>query len=371
MQRQDTKNTAGAIAAVFDFRGEITDIRPFGNGHINSTFRITCEDGAGTRQYILQRINGRVFKDPVKVMKNIIAVTSYLRDIISKAGGDPARETMNLIKTRDGGDYYFDGDGECWRAFAFIRNTVSLDMPETENDFYQSAIAFGNFQRMLIDYPADTLYETIPDFHNTPVRYENFLLSLQKDASGRAANCVPETEFIKERVPFMSVLEDRFADGSLVKRVTHNDTKLNNVMLDKDTREAVCVIDLDTIMPGYSVNDFGDSIRFGASTAAEDEPDLDKVHFDLRLFETYAKGFLTGCGGSLSDTELHLLPAAAKLMTLECGMRFLTDYIDGDVYFKTAYPEHNLIRCRTQFKLVSEMERKYAQMERIIGKYTK
>ncbi len=363
--------SAGAAEAVkfFDFRGSIIDFRPFGNGHINDTYLVRFRYGGKTVKYIMQRINNGVFKNPEQVMSNIINVTSFLRNQIIDAGGDPERETLNVIKTKDGKGFYIDGYGSFWRAFVFIADAVSLDLPEDDNDFYQSAVAFGNFQHRLGSFPANELFETIPDFHNTPVRYDNLIKAIERNASGRADNAKAEIEFAKERREFTNILEDSFAKGLIPKRVTHNDTKMNNVMLDKDTREPVCVVDLDTIMPGYSVNDFGDSIRFGASTAAEDEKDLSKVHFDIGLFETYTRGFLKGCGGSLTQNEIMLLPVGAKMMTLECGMRFLTDYIDGDAYFKTAYEEHNLVRCRTQFKLVSEMEEQWDAMQKIVEKY--
>ena len=363
--------SAGAAEAVkfFDFRGSIIDFRPFGNGHINDTYLVRFRYGGKTVKYIMQRINNGVFKNPEQVMSNIINVTSFLRNQIIDAGGDPERETLNVIKPKDGKGYYIDGYGSFWRAFVFIADAVSLDLPEDDNDFYQSAVAFGNFQHRLGSFPANELFETIPDFHNTPVRYDNLIKAIERNASGRADNAKAEIEFAKERREFTNILEDSFAKGLIPKRVTHNDTKMNNVMLDKDTREPVCVVDLDTIMPGYSVNDFGDSIRFGASTAAEDEKDLSKVHFDIGLFETYTRGFLKGCGGSLTQNEIMLLPVGAKMMTLECGMRFLTDYIDGDAYFKTAYEEHNLVRCRTQFKLVSEMEEQWDAMQKIVEKY--
>lgn len=360
---------AADAVKLFDFKGSLIDLRSYGNGHINDTFLVRFRFGGKTNKYILQRINEGVFKAPEQVMSNVISVTTYLRNIIIDAGGDPDRETLNVIKTKDGQGYYIDGYGSVWRAFIFISDAVSLDLPEDENDFYQSAVAFGEFQRLLKDYPAESLYETIPNFHNTPMRYENFLKSLERNASGRAGNCAAEIEFVKAREDFMSVLENSHRAGKLPKRVTHNDTKMNNVMLDKDTREPVCVVDLDTIMPGYSVNDFGDSIRFGASTAAEDERDLNKVHFNLKLFETYTRGFLKGCGGTLSKSEIDLLPEGAKMMTLECGMRFLTDYIDGDVYFKTSCEDHNLVRCRTQFKLLQEMEAHWDEMKQIVSKY--
>lgn len=363
--------SAGAAEAVkcFDYRGTLVDFRPFGNGHINDTYMVRYRYGGRIVKYILQRINKDVFKNPEQVMANIIGVTSFLRNMIIDVGGDPERETLNVIKTKDGKGYYVDGYGDYWRSFIFIADAVSLDLPEDDNDFYQSAVAFGNFQHQLATYPAEELYEVIPDFHNTPKRYDNFLKSVERNASGRAQNAEAEIEFVKNRKDFTTILEDNHDKGLLPKRVTHNDTKMNNVMLDKDTREPVCVVDLDTIMPGYSVNDFGDSIRFGASTAAEDERDLNKVHFDINLFETYTRGFLKGCGGTLTQNEIMLLPEGAKMMTLECGMRFLSDYIDGDVYFKTSSEDHNLVRCRTQFKLVEEMEQQWDAMKKIVEKY--
>lgn len=357
-----------AISA-FDFWGTLVDFRSFGNGHINDTFMVRFRFQGKIRKYIIQRINSHVFKNPDQVMSNIMNVTRYIRQIVIENGGDPERETLNVIKTKDKKGYYIDGYGNYWRAFVFICDAVSLELPEDENDFYQSAVAFGSFQKLLSDYPAESLYEIIPDFHNTPVRYENFLKSLEKNASGRADNALEEIEFVKARKDFTPILEDAHKSGKLPKRVTHNDTKINNVMLDKDTREPICVVDLDTIMPGYSVNDFGDSIRFGASTAAEDERDLNKVHFNIKLFETYTRGFLKGCGGTLTESEIILLPEGAKMMTLECGMRFLTDYIDGDIYFKTKCEDHNLVRCRTQFKLVKEMEEHWDEMKKIVAKY--
>lgn len=369
MKRNNSSVNVNDAIKAFDFEGNLVDFRPFGNGHINDTYLIRFRSKGKTKKYILQRINHAVFKNPEQVMSNVIGVTEYLREEIIKNGGDPERETLNVIKTIDNKAFYIDGYGNYWRSFLFIGDAVSLELPEDDNDFYQSAVAFGNFQRQLGNYSTEKLYETIKDFHNTPVRYQNFLNSLKNNASGRADNVIKEIEFVKAREEFTNILEESFAKGILPKRVTHNDTKINNVMLDKDTREPVCVVDLDTIMPGYSVNDFGDSIRFGASTAAEDERDLDKVHFDIGLFETYTRGFLKGCGGTLTEQEIMLLPEGAKMMTLECGMRFLTDYIDGDTYFKTNCKDHNLVRCRTQFKLVEEMEQQWDEMKKIVQKY--
>ncbi len=369
MARTKSDVSIGEVISKFQFSGSLKYYREYGNGHINDTYLVRFDDDGKKVKYILQRINKNIFKKPEQVMMNILGVTTHLKKKISEYGGDPERETLTVIKTCNGKPFFVDGYGDYWRAFVFITDSVSLELPEDENDFYQSAVAFGTFQKMLADYPADTLFETIPNFHNTPVRYQTFLASVEKNASGRADNVKEEIEFVKARAEFMSVLEDSHKNGILPLKVTHNDTKINNVMLDKDTREPVCVVDLDTIMPGYSVNDFGDSIRFGASTAVEDEKDLSKVHFDVHLFETYTRGFLHGCEGTLTDGELSLLPEGAKMMTLECGMRFLTDYIDGDTYFKTAYDDHNLVRCRTQFRLVSEMEQHWDEMKSIVEKY--
>ncbi len=353
--------TISAFSA-FDTDVTVTGAAPYGNGHINDTFLVTARYADGSpKRYILQSINTNVFKKPHEVMHNIEKVTSFLRTRESDE-----RRVMSLVKTRDGGAYHTDADGRCWRLYDFIEDSICLDLPESTEDFYQSAVAFGQFQNYLNEFPVSELFETIPNFHNTPDRYRKFLEAVEADKCGRAASVSGEIEFVKERAEFYSVLFDAEKEGKLPFRVTHNDTKINNVMLDAATRTALCVIDLDTIMPGFSVNDFGDSIRFGASTAAEDEKDLSKVWMDLDLFEAYAKGFLKGAGGLLTADEIMLLPEGAKMMTIECGMRFLTDYLEGDTYFKTKYPEHNLDRCHTQFKLVADMEQKWEHMKAIV-----
>lgn len=342
----------------FDLKDEIKYCEPYGNGHINSTFLVTTESG---KRYILQAVNTYVFKEPEKVMSNIYKVTDFLKDKT-----DDPRNVMELVKLKNGEIFYRDGSERFWRLYDFIEDSICLELPENEFDFYQCAVAFGDFQKKLNDFPVEELFETIPDFHNTPKRYKDFLEAVENNYSGRADMVAAEIEFIKSRKDFYSVLYDNNAKGLLPFRVTHNDTKSNNVMLDKDTHKALCVIDLDTIMPGFSVTDFGDAIRFGASTAAEDEKDLSKVSMNLNLFESYAKGFLEGCGGLLDESEIMLLPEGAKMMTIECGMRFLTDYLNGDTYFKTSYADHNLDRCRTQLKLVEDMEQKWSQMKQII-----
>ncbi len=353
--------------------GEPQECVPFGNGHINDTFRVICRaDGVGgkTHSYILQKINREVFTDPEALMENVCAVTDWLKSKIRENGGDVERETLNLIPTRDGRMYLTDADGECWRVSLFIDGAVSYDLVEKDEDFYQSAVAFGHFQQMLSDFPAETLHETICRFHDTPDRFRKFEEALKADSCGRAKSVSKECSFILERRELAHALTDRLRDGSLPLRVTHNDTKLNNVMFDLKTGKAICVVDLDTVMPGLSLYDFGDSIRFGASTAAEDEQDLSKVSCSLRLFETYVKGYLEGCGGSLTDAEVELLPMGAILMTFECGIRFLTDYLEGDHYFKIHREGQNLDRARTQLKLVADMEEKLPRMREIVGRYS-
>lgn len=342
----------------FPLRGKVIYAERYGCGHINDTYAIACDSGC---MYILQRVNSRIFTRPDLLMENIAAVTSFL----SERTEDP-RGCLHLVPTKDGKNSFIDSEGEHWRLFPFVDNSICLQKAETKEEFRQSAIAFGRFQKELAEFPAAKLHEPIANFHNTPDRYRQFHEALEEDPMGRAASCRPEIEFYLAREGEAGCIVDRLADGRLPLRVTHNDTKLNNVMLDYDSRTALCVIDLDTIMPGSSLYDFGDSIRFGAATAAEDEQDLSKVSMDPELYRTFAEGFLSACGDSLTETEIAMLPIGAKMMTLECGLRFLTDYLKGDTYFKTSRQGQNLDRSRTQMKLVADMEEKMPLMENII-----
>ena len=310
-----------------------------------------------------------IFKDPVGLMENVGGVTSWLRKKIIANGGDPERETLTIVKSQENLPYFRDSKGEYWRVYLFIEGATSYDAVKDDNDFYQSAVSFGHFQRLLADYPAETLHETIKDFHNTPDRLEKFKKAVREDICGRTASVQKEINFILEREELTHALYDLQQEGKLPLRVTHNDTKLNNIMIDDETGKGICVIDLDTVMPGLAAHDFGDSVRFGASTAAEDEKDLSKVSCDLHLFEVYAKGFIEGCGGALTDLEIETLPLGAILMTFENGIRFLTDYLEGDHYFKIHREGHNLDRCRTQLTLVKDMQEKLPQMNEIIKKY--
>lgn len=353
----------------FEFQGWNVSCERYGSGHINDTFLVVNEADEKEYRYILQRMNHDIFKDPVSLMKNVEGVTKFLREKIIANGGDPERETLNLVKTRDDGYYFVDSDRNYWRAYYFIGDATCYNLVEKPEDFYQSGKAFGHFQRLLSDYPAKELSETIPNFHNTPVRFETFQQAVKDDVCKRAALVQDEIQFVMDRAEDMTAAQSMLEDGRLPLRVTHNDTKLNNIMIDDATREAVCIIDLDTIMPGLSIFDFGDSIRFGANTAEEDETDLSKVSLSLPLFDVYTKGFLEGCQGKLTEAEVKMLPMGAKLMTLECGMRFLTDFLQGDTYFKIHRENHNLDRTRTQFGLVADMEKKWADMEATVKKY--
>ena len=353
----------------FDIPGRFVECVPCGNGHINDTYMVTFEEEDGRCRYSLQHMNRSVFKDPVSLMNNILHVTAYLKEQIRSQGGDPQRETLDFVCTKTGEPYFVDSYGEYWRAYHFVEDAYALEEISNPQDFYESAVAFGHFQRMLADFPADSLTETIAGFHDTKARFAAFEQAVAADVCHRAEGVQQEIRFVRDRYDVACVLGDLLEAGKLPLRVTHNDTKSNNVLIDKATGRGLCVIDLDTVMPGLAVNDFGDSIRFGASTGAEDEKDLSKIWCDLELYETYMKGFVEGCGGTLTDMEIECLPVGARVMTYECGMRFLTDYLSGDTYFKTAYPTHNLDRARTQFKLVWDMEQKWEKMQAIAEKY--
>ena len=345
-------------AYAFRLNGQPVECIEFGHGHINSTYKLTTDTG---NEYIMQRINKYVFKDPVKVMANASAVTNFLRG----RNPDP-RSALHYIPTLQGLYYHRDQDGEFWRLYDFVGG-FCLDAPESDADFYESALAFGRFQHLLSDFPADTLYETIPNFHNTPDRFRQLKDSIAANLVGRKASAQDLIDYALSLEEKGSMLQKMLDNGELPLRVTHNDTKLNNVLLDRDTRKSLCVLDLDTVMPGLSAHDFGDSIRFGAATAAEDEPDCSKMKLDLHLFEVYTRGFMEAAS-SLTEKEIEVLPWGALTMTVEVGIRFLKDYLDGDLYFKTAYENHNLIRARAQLALAKDMIDKFDHMNAIVEK---
>ena len=356
--------------AAWDFGGELVGAVRYGHGHINDTFCVHTQPGEDPcRRFILQRLSSAAFKHPEQVMANISGVTAYLGERLASEGGNPARETLTVLRTAAGELYYTDSEGSVWRCYPFIEGTVCLQNAETPELFAASGRAFGRFQRELSGYDAGTLYETIPRFHDTEDRLAKLRAAVAADSVGRVAEVGPELEFVEGRAADCSVALEALRAGRLPLRVTHNDTKLNNVLIDRASGEGVCVIDLDTVMPGLSINDFGDSIRFGANDNEEDEPDQSRVRFNLGLYEVYTRAFLEGAGGALTDAELDYLPWGAKLMTLECGIRFLTDYLEGDHYFHIQRPQQNLDRARTQFTLVKGMEDSWDEMRAIVDRY--
>ena len=345
------------IAGHFPIEGKAVKVSQIKSGHINQTFLITTDTGS---RYILQWINQYVFPNVDALMNNMAAISAFLRQ-----REDGKMAMISYIDTKDGQTYYDDGQGGAWRIYRFVDNSICLQRAETAEDFYQSARGFGGFQYALRDFPAEQLEETIVDFHNTVDRYQKFRDAIEADACGRLKEVEAEVDFALAREERACRLHHKRERGELPVRATHNDTKINNVLLDKDSRETICVIDLDTVMPGLSAYDFGDAIRFGASTAAEDETDLDKVSLNLKYFQAFTRGFLEACP-SLTEAEVKALAQGAYTMTIECGIRFLTDYLMGDKYFAIDREKHNLDRCRTQFKLVRDMEQKWEQMEAIV-----
>ncbi len=355
------------IINAFPSFGKYKGYKPVSEGHINDTYIVEYENENGeSSRYLLQRINVNVFKKPLELMENVEAVTAFLRGKIKEQGGDPMRETLTVYSAKDGKNHYMAADGGCWRMYNFVEDTFSISTLTNSEDFKNSAITFGNFQNLLVEFPIETLHDTIPNFHNTPSRFNDLKEAVNNNLSGRRDNALSEIEFALAREKDCSVITDLLGTEHVPLRVTHNDTKLNNVLFDNKTKKGICVVDLDTVMPGSALYDFGDSIRFGANTAAEDETDLSKVSLSLEYFKSYVDGYLDSVGKNLTEDELNLLAFSAKLMTFECGMRFLGDYINGDVYFKIDYPEHNLVRARTQFELVADIEKKYDQMQQIV-----
>jgi hypothetical protein len=359
----------GHIFGHFAIDGRFLAAEPYGTGHINDTYLGRFETVGGVSSYIHQRINRKVFHRPEQVMENIQRVTCHLRERITADGGDPERESLTLVPTWGGVPFHIDDSGDCWRTYRFIPGARTYDELQEPRQIYEAARAFGRFQRQLADLPGPRLHETIARFHYTPRRLADFLAALDRDSENRAKDVRPEIDFVLARCDHASVLTDLLERGELPERITHNDTKLNNVMLDDKTGEAICVIDLDTVMPGLVHYDFGDAVRIGASTAAEDERDLSKVGLDMDAFAQLTRGYLETARGFLCSAEVEHLAFSCVLLTLECGMRFLADHLEGDVYFKIHRPGHNLDRARTQFKMIAEMEARMDEMEGLVRQY--
>jgi len=360
----ESKKIEKRIMGRFRIEGRVEKVEEYGGGHINATYLVRSEGG----KYILQRINSRLFKDVPALMRNIEMVTEESRRRTVERGGDPIREGLTLVKTKEDKPYYYCGK-EYYRVYVFIDKATTYDVVEKPEHFFEAAVAFGNFANMLSSFDAKQLSETIPDFHNTGVRYESFIEAVERDAYGRAEGVKKEIQWVKDRQEYATAITSLLESGEIPYRVTHNDTKLNNVMIDDETGKGIAVVDLDTIMPGSLCYDFGDAIRFGCNPAAEDERDLGKVVFQTTLFEQFVKGYLSAVGGSITGTEKEKLALSAIVMTYECGMRFLTDYLNGDTYFRTHREGQNLDRARTQFKLVSDMEGQLDHMTNIVSKY--
>lgn len=360
------------VLRAYGILDRVAHVGAYGNGHINDTELVTLwndQDKGTVEKLIVQRINTNIFKEPAKLMENIMQVTEWIYKKIEARGGDTSREVLRIVPTKENESYYVTKNGNSYRAYIFIDDGICLDKPRCKDDLYESGMAFGGFQGYLADFPADKLYETIPDFHNTVKRLEALKKAVEEDACSLAASVKEEIDFAlsqEEAVTYCSECKKK-----LPLRVTHNDTKLNNAMLDATTEKALCVLDLDTVMPGYAMDDFGDAIRFGASTALEDEKDLSKVSCDLNMFRAFTEGFLKGTEGRLTKEEIQLFPLGAKMMTYECGIRFLMDYLQGNVYFKTSYPEHNLVRARNQFALVKDIDKKMGELNQIMVEFAK
>jgi len=343
------------------------DVQPHGNGHINDTFKVTFSMAGASVHYLLQRINHNIFKDPIALMDNILRVTNHLRMKLSQSGlTDVTRHSLCVVMTRDAKTCYQDPEGNWWRMYLFVEGALTYDKVESVRQAYEAARAYARFQSMLADLPAPRLHETIPNFHNTPMRLQTLQEVIKRDPCNRAVEVKNEIAFVERRTAMCGRLLDRFARGEIPERITHNDTKFNNVMLDEKTWEGVCVVDLDTVMPGLALYDFGDMVRSGTASAAEDEQDLRKIRMRIEMFEALASGYLSEASVFLNPAEREELVFSGRLITLMIGMRFLTDYLQGDTYFKIKRPSHNIDRCRGQFKMVESMEEQADAMERIV-----
>lgn len=362
----DIANTLRRVCTEFLIPGELVSYRHLTSGNINTTYYVVCQDGAEQKDYLVQRVNSYVFKEPEKVMHNIELVTDHIRRQNEARGIFGRRTRLHFHHTAEGSNYLILDEGEFWRLSNFIEDSLSFDIADDPKVLRMSGKAFGEFVRQLADFDAEKLYETIPHFHDTRKRLEEFLAHVEEDSCGRCEEVAEEIALIRESKELACKLNEMVDNGELPLRVTHNDTKTNNVLFDKDTLEPLVVIDLDTVMPGLAAHDFGDTIRFAANTAAEDEPDLSKVGLDLELFRAFAEGYLGAVGEWLTPEEIKSLALGTSTITLELAVRFLDDYITGDKYFKTLYPGHNLVRAKCQLALYKDMMNKMEQMQEIV-----
>lgn len=358
--------TVEKLIKKFDIEGEVVDVAFNNTGNINRTFVVSVMNNGVIKKYALQKINTNVFTEPYLLMDNIENVTNYCRDYFERNNEDASRRSLQVIRTKDNNNLYRTSDNEFYRVYNFVDNTRTYDKAENAAMFYNVGIAFGDFALVLDGYPMDTLYETIPNFHNSKARYKDFLYSIKKDPCDRVKEVEEEIKFIKDRAIELETVVNLIEEGVIPVRVTHNDTKINNVLIDIDSNEAICVVDLDTVMPGCSLYDFGDAIRSGASKTVEDDPNIDNVGVNLEFFTAFTEAYLSRTKDILTEEEIKYLAFSCRLLTLELAMRFLTDYLNGNTYFKCDYEKHNLVRCRNQIALVEDMEKHKEEMEAIV-----
>ena len=357
------------ISKQFQIYGEILHAETLKIGHINETYSATYSQGGTRVRYIHQKINRNVFKNPAAVMDNVMRVTTHIRKKLEGQNlRDVTRRSLIVIPTRDGHSFYQNGDSEVWRTFIFVEGVETFEAVQSPEQAYQAGRAFGDFQRQLVDLPGERLFETIPDFHNTPKRFSALKTAIEKDHYNRAKDAKPEIEFALEHENVVDVILNAMARGKIPERITHNDTKFNNVMMDVLTGEAMCIVDLDTVMPGCALYDFGDMVRTTTSPTLEDELDLSKVKMQMPMFKRLAEGYISTAGDFLTKAERSLIAFSGKLITFEIGIRFLTDFLSGDTYFRIHRPAHNLDRCRTQFKLVESIEKQEAAMQKYVDR---
>jgi hypothetical protein len=357
------------ISKEFQIYGEILHAETLKIGHINETYTATYDQGGTRVRYIHQKINGNVFKNPVGVMKNVMRVTTHIRKKLEASSArDVTRRSLIVIPTRDGRSFYQNGDKEVWRTFVFVEGVETYEAVQSPQQAYQAGRAFGEFQHLLVDLPGERLFETIPGFHNTRKRFSALQEAIRSDRFNRAGEVIPEIEFALKREPIVDVILSAMAKGRIPERITHNDTKFNNVMMDVLTGEAMCIVDLDTVMPGCALYDFGDMVRTTTSPTLEDEPDLSKVRMQMPMFKKLAEGYLSTAGEFLSKAEKAHIAFSGKLITFEIGIRFLTDFLSGDTYFRIHRPGHNLDRCRTQFRLVESIEKQEVGMQKYVDR---
>ena len=355
------------ISKQFQIYGQILHAETCKIGHINETYTATYDQGGARVRYIHQKINKSVFLNPPAVMRNLIRVTNHLRHKLENEGvPDTTRRCLTLIPTRDGQPWYQDAEGDYWRTFVFIEGLQTFEAVQNPAQAFEAGRAFGEFQRLLVDLPGGRLHETIPNFHHTPKRFEAFQRALKEDRLNRAAQAKEEVDWAIRHQQLAHVLLKPFAAGAIPERVTHNDTKFNNVMLDRSSGKACCVVDLDTVMPGLALYDFGDMVRTTTSPTVEDELDLGKVGLKMPMFEALTRGYLSAAGEFLTEAERDLIVVSGKLITFTIGLRFLTDFLSGDVYFRVHRPGHNLDRCRTQFRLIESIDEQEEAMQKLV-----